>query len=195
MLFKAKEKSSCLARNCLPGDCRPFKVKVENEPSGNNFLRFEREFTCTCLCLARPMMEVFYVENKESNGDYLGKIINPFTCCSRNLEIYDNKNSLKYIIHGNCLQLGFFCPLPCEPCQIIDFDILDANGGTIPGSRLQKRSAGCLKAAVSDADNFSLVFPPSSSKEDRALLMSAVIMMDFMFFEEKQDTNQHRNNF
>jgi len=46
-----------------------------------------------------------------------------------------------------------------------------------------------LKAAFSDADNFSLVFPKKANKEIRAVLMAAVIMMDFMFFEEKPNNN------
>ena len=41
-----------------------------------------------------------------------------------------------------------------------------------------------MKAWLSDADNFSLVFPEGSNAEDRALLMAAVIMLDFMYFEE-----------
>lgn len=195
ILFKAKEKSDCLARQCLSGDCRPFKCKVENEPSGINFLRLERECACTCLCFNRPSMEVFAVENRNDNGDFLGKITNPFTCFNRRLEVWDNKGTLRYALDANCCQLGFFCKCPCEPCQIIDFDVLDANAAIIPGARLQKRSAGCLKAAVSDADNFSLIFPPSATKEDRALLLAAVIMMDFMFFEEKPNQQQRNNNY
>ena len=69
----------------------------------------------------------------------------------------------------------------------------DPNGAIVPGARVQKRSQGCLKAAISDSDNFSVIFPPSSTKEDRALLMAAVIMMDFMLFEEKPNNNRHHN--
>lgn len=46
-----------------------------------------------------------------------------------------------------------------------------------------------MKAAVSDADNFSLVFPKKAKKEMRAVLMAAVIMLDFMFFEESPNNN------
>ena len=41
-----------------------------------------------------------------------------------------------------------------------------------------------MKALVNDSDNFSLVFPEGSNAEERALLMGAVIMLDFMYFEE-----------
>ena len=118
MIFKAKEKSDCLARNCLSGDCRPFKCKVESQPSDVLFLNLEREFTCTCLCLSRPVMEI------KNNSDYVGKVLFPFNCCSKRIEIFDNKHTLKYAIEGSICQLGFCLPLPCEPCQIVDFNIL-----------------------------------------------------------------------
>ena len=41
-----------------------------------------------------------------------------------------------------------------------------------------------MKSLVNDSDNFSLLFPEKSNAEERALLMAAVIMLDFMFFEE-----------
>jgi hypothetical protein len=32
----------------------------------------------------------------------------------------------------------------------------------------KKLSAGCLKACISNADNFSVIFPPNCSNEDKA---------------------------
>ena len=192
-MFKAKEKSSWLARNCLAGHCRPFNVKVEHEGSGSKFLWLHRECSLTCCCFNRPFMEVFYTEGGKEPGDYIGKIINPFKWCNKELQILDNKNDLKYIIWGDCCQLGFWCKFPCEPCQTIEFQILDAGRNPTNG-RLMKKSAGCLKAAISDADNFSLVFPQQATREDRALLMSAVIMLDFMYFEENPNQNQQQYN-
>lgn len=56
-------------------------------------------------------------------------------------------------------------------------------------NKIVKKTAGCMKAAISDADNFSLVFPKKATKEIRAVLMAAVIMLDFMFFEEGPANN------
>lgn len=38
---------------------------------------------------------------------------------------------------------------------------------------------------VGDADNFSLIFPRGASKEDKALLLAVTLMMDYMYFEDK----------
>jgi len=46
---------------------------------------------------------------------------------------------------------------------------------------------------LSDADNFLCTFPPSASNaETKALLLSAILFCDFMFFEDKgKGKNQH----
>ena len=134
-------------------------------------------------------MEVYFTEGGKEQGDYLGKIVNPFKWCNAELQVFDSKNDLKYIIMGDCCQLGFWCQFPCETCQTIQFQILDSRRNPTNG-RLMKKSAGCIKSTFTDADNFSLVFPQNTTKEEKALLMSAVIMLDFMYFEDKQDKNE-----
>jgi len=51
---------------------------------------------------------------------------------------------------------------------------------------MEKRLPGnpCC-AEMTATDNFSLEFPPKATKEERALLLAAVILMDFSYFEEK----------
>lgn len=38
---------------------------------------------------------------------------------------------------------------------------------------------------VGDADNFGVDFPKGMNWEERTLLMSAVLLIDYMMFEEK----------
>jgi len=185
-LFKAKEKSSFCAKQCMSGDCRPFKVKInlcddseelDNEP----FLLLDRPCKCTYYCFNRPEMTVTYVEDGKS--EYIGKIKDPWTCFNIINDIYDKDGNLKYKIEGSCLQIGMHCKGPFDCCETIDFDIKSPSGEVI--STLQKRSPGCVKAALSDADNFAVHFPANASKEDKALIMCAVIFLDFRYFEEK----------
>ena len=187
-IFKAKEKSSCISRTCLSGVCRPFNVKLEHEEHGGKFLWLHRECTCTLCCLNRPSMDVYCCEGSKEPGDLIGKIVNPFTCLSKEVQIFDSQNVLKYVIEAESCQLGLWCKCPCESCQTIEFQILDANRNRT-NCRLMKKSPGCLKAAISDADNFSLIFPHKATSEERALLMAAVIMIDFMYFEENPSKN------
>jgi len=185
-LFKAKEKSSCFAKQCMTGDCRPFQLKVnleddseelDNEP----FLLLDRPCKCTYMCCNRPEMTVTFVE--DGKNEYIGKIRDPWTCCNIVNEIYDKDNNLKYKIEASCLQLGFHFKLPCDACETIDFDIKTPSGEVI--STIQKRSPGCLASAISDADNFSVNFPANASKEDKALIMCCAMFLDYRYFEEK----------
>ena len=134
-LFKAREKSNCCARICLSGDCRPFTVDVEHKAEGSystndgtNFLHFVRKFKCTCCCLARPSMHVYYTEGNQST--YLGRIFDP---CTINLyfHVYGPNDEKLYTVYGDCCQLGIWCRCPCEPCQTVDFEVRDANGNKV----------------------------------------------------------------
>jgi len=176
----------------MSGDCRPFQLKInleddseelDNEP----FLLLDRPCKCTCYCFNRPEMTVTYVEDGKS--EFVGKMKDLWTCCNIINEIYDKDNNLKFIIDGSCLQIGMHCKGPFDCCETIDFDIKNPSGEVV--STLQKRSPGCAKAMVSDADNFALNFPANATKEDKALLMCAVLFLDFRHFEQK--ANQQQN--
>jgi len=45
---------------------------------------------------------------------------------------------------------------------------------------------GFWKAAFSEADNFSVIFPSDMNQEDKALIMAATIFLDFSYFENKK---------
>lgn len=57
---------------------------------------------------------------------------------------------------------------------------------------LDKKSPGCVKASVSDADNFSMFFPTGASLEDKALLLASILFLDYMYFEEKGNEGAER---
>lgn len=143
---------------------------------------FEREYRWTCLCFNRPEMLLFLTENGQKT--YLGKVTNPWTACDLEIRVIDPQEQLKYILTGSCCQLGVFCPqFPCEACETVNFEVRDQHGNKI--SEFQKKTPGCAKASLSDADNFSIIFPTQATPEDRVLLTAGLILMDFTYFEEK----------
>jgi len=191
--YKAKEKSSCFAKQCMSGDCRPFKLNLKLDDDdealdGEPFLLLDRPCKCTCLCFNRPELTVTCVQ--DGANSYLGKVKDIWTCCNVILEIYDKSNNLRYKIDGSCLQVGMHCKGPMDCCETIDFDIKTPSGEVV--STLQKRSPGCINAMVSDADNFAVHFPNNATKEDKALILSAVLLLDYRYFEEKGGFSQQR---
>jgi len=70
----------------------------------------------------------------------------------------------------------------------VQFDIKNSLGENI--GLLEKRAKNCCAAMIADADNFTCEFPPSvSSPEHRALLMSTVLFIDYMMFEDNKKKN------
>jgi len=50
-----------------------------------------------------------------------------------------------------------------------------------------------MKAAFTDMDNFKVYFPKGATKEDKALIMAATIMIDYMYFEESPAGGANQN--
>jgi len=185
-LLRAREKSNFCARQCLSGGCRPFVMNIQlrdNDEKAHNqpFLELERPCTCTCLCFARPVVNIHHVENGKRT--YLGKLVNPWKCnCDLNLEVWDAANIMQYKIKAACCQSGVYCgKYPCQQCQTVDCQV-STNGGLTVGS-IQKRTAGCCASMATNADNWVVSFPNNSTVETKALLTSAALFMDYLFFE------------
>ncbi|KAM3127741.1 hypothetical protein pb186bvf_020173 [Paramecium bursaria] len=195
-MFKAKEKSETCQRICLTADCREYKIKVANygvknyqklrhsetlNDEGRQIFLLDRKYACTFLCCKRPKLDLFYVENH--SNVHLGTIINPFYFCNYGCEIYNNQMQLRYRIEASCCQTYFWFPLPCKSCQHVDFQVFDAQGQVV--TTLAKEGKDCLKNALSDVDQFRCLFPSGATKEDKALLFAATLMLDYSYFEDK----------
>ena len=76
------------------------------------------------------------------------------------------------------------CFLPFSPCNEIKFDIYNAGGGGDPIGCVKKVFAGCTTEII-DSDVFTVTFPPEATATQRANLLAAVMMIDFMYFETK----------
>jgi len=185
-LLRAREKSSWCARQCLGGGCRPFYLNIQlrdNDPNVHNqpFLEIERPCTCTCLCFARPVVNIHHVENGKRT--YIGKLVQPFKCnCDLNLEVYDSVNQLQYKITAACCQYGVYCrQYPCQTCQTVDFNVKTVGGLTV--TSIQKKTAGCCASMLTNADNWAVPFPNNATVETKALLTCAALFLDYLFFE------------
>jgi len=157
------------------------KDYMNDQGDESEILKFNRECACTFYCFNRPELTVDNIMGGQEVR--IGKIRSPWMCMNLQVNVHDETDTLKYKINGSCCQLGLFFKWPCEPCQTIDFDIYNAGGEKV-GS-LQKRTAGCVKAMVSDTANFATIFPAGATSNDKALLLAANIMLDFTYFEEK----------
>ena len=105
--------------------------------------------------MCRPEMIVNHVE--DGAMDPIGKILFPFQCFNKVLKVLDRNDQELYEIYGNCMQYGLCCPnCPCDSCQTVTFDVKEGGEGI---GFLEKKTKGCVKSLISDADNFTCEFP------------------------------------
>lgn len=190
-LLKAKEISGCCARNFLSPTCREFNVEFENLwNNSEQCIELVRPYTCTFLCCNRPRMEVFLTEG--GNKRLIGQFVDNWNFMNYTFQIQDASGNAIYHVKAGCCQKGLICKgFPCKDCQRVEFELWDANKSQQIGTLL-KLGKSCLKNMFGDSDNFSIPFPERSTFEQRVLLMSFGIFIDFMMFEEKgKNNNRH----
>lgn len=188
-LFKATETSHCIDKRCATGHCRPFHLAIsladdDESIDDTPFLALDRPCTCTLYCFNRP--EVFVYKMVKNKGGWekqlLGKIRNPWDICNVAFDVHDSQGYIKYNIIGESCQCGLVCNgCPCSVCEHVEFVIKHPSGSDI--GKINKKPPGCCKALISSADNFSITFPPNSTKEERALFLAATLLLDYIHFE------------
>ena len=187
MLFKCKEQSECCQRNCCSASMREFVMDIKhianagalNENFQNSFVHVNKPFKCTCCCLERPEMIANY-----SNGELVGKVKQPFSCCDPIFTIYDNAGTMRYYIYADCCQCGLCCSGPCAKMSEVTFNIYrDANMGQPIGSIVKKIAN--FSELITSADSYQVNFPADARPNEKLLLIITGLMIDYQFFEER----------
>ena len=98
-----------------------------------------------------------------------------------------------YTVHGTVCQPGVFCFCPCGECARVRFRIYDASDTelTRPVGEVARVFPGCCKAMATEADTFTVTFPTDGSPVKRASLISAVILMNYLFYDRRNDNNNN----
>ncbi|CAD8068106.1 unnamed protein product [Paramecium primaurelia] len=196
-LFKCYEQSSDCTRFWLGPQIRPFEMMVDNyqyksfysnisyqqkQNSDLTIFKFKREYQCTFCCFNRPRLEVHYVENGQNI--FLGYISDPVYCCQIGSNIFNSNGDLIFKIEANTCQSYFWLRCPCSvECNKINFQIKLPTGQMV--APIQKQIKTCLNSQQNRySDNINILFPKQASKEDKALILAATIMIEFMYFEK-----------
>lgn len=70
----------------------------------------------------------------------------------------------------------------------VRFDILNVATGS--AGFIKKIFSGVVKEMLTDADSFVLSFPPDATLQHKMLLLGAVFLIDFMYFENNEKDNK-----
>ena len=194
-LFKCKEISSWFTRNCCPSDIREFNMEINHVSSDNmmnpamtkTFASAFKPFKCTICCLCRPELFLTLTEGQIK----MGTIRHICTICDPEFEVFDERNQLKYIVNASCCQCGLLCANNfCGKLSEAIFNILEPVNRQIIGKIVKKPAD--YSEMVTDADSYQINFPSIASPNDKLLLMSLGLMIDYRYFETDSSDDHKR---
>jgi len=194
--FKCKEESSWCIGNCCSGESRKFKMLIKYSPNGlydkgdnynsNLFAELDRPYKCTCFNLNRPELSVSLTD-----GTNLGKITEPFSCSRVLVDIRNGNGELKYKIDIDWSQPGIACrSFLCGAIESVDFPIQNINkmtGESVLDGEIKRMGRSYAEAVVgSDTDCFDIIFPKNATPEEKFLILSSTLLIDYRFFEDTE---------
>ncbi|MCP4625674.1 MAG: scramblase [bacterium] len=124
--------------------------------------------------LTRPFRFYFHeLDVCRSNGAHLGKIKRRFAILRRIYAVVDRNGNEIFELFGPLLRPWTF--------QI-------KKGGQELG-KITKKWSGLVKESFTDADNFGITFPSGIDLSQKAVLLGAVFLIDFVHFENSGSRN------
>lgn len=179
-VYKAKEKSGFCMRQCC-GHNRSFKMEIKDN-AGREVLKLDRPFNCNCICFPCCLHEMDVLS--PITGQKLGHIKQNWHLTHPRMTVYDSNMQAVFKIEGPCCGCNF--------CSDVNFQVKDMNGSQI--GLVQKQWTGIIKESFTDADNFSVTFPIDLDVKLKAVLLGAVFLVDFMYFEEPANKDSILDN-
>jgi len=184
-VYFALESSSTLMRQCC-GPAREFEMKL-TDYSGTEIISMERPFNyCAMYGKCCPSAEccLDVIEIMSPSIGLLGYIRQEASGCSTSFLIQDESETTLLQIHGPGLCCNFSLGTDLE------YEICSADG-TVKIGTLSKNWSGFLQEYATDADTFAVTFPMDLLVKAKALLLGAVFLIDFMFFEDNQRKSRY----
>ena len=168
--------TECLTRQCLKNQ-RPFTLFVTHKQK--RWLRIVRKYSC---CLQSVQI---YEDDDNTPADVvndnalLGSVFQKWTFFSRSFYILDKDGTTLLEI-----STSIFNP----------YNFVISHNGTDVGE-IKKEWSGFGQEIFTDADNFGFNMDKRLSESTKALLLSAVFLIDFMYFEDNAPAqNRGRRN-
>jgi uncharacterized protein YxjI len=156
-LYFAAEESSVLARLFLK-TLRPFTMHILS-PEGRPVIKG-----------VKPFRFYFHeIDVFNSDGRLLGNVKREFSLLTKRLTVKDAQGAVLYNILAPVLHPWTF--------KI-------SRDGTELGE-IVKNWSGLAKEVFTDADNFSVKFPPGADADQKAALLGALFLIDIIYFENR----------
>ncbi|XP_064642030.1 phospholipid scramblase 2-like isoform X2 [Lineus longissimus] len=183
-VYFAQEESDACMRQCC-GPQRGFTMHITDN-IGNEVISVQREFKCCAgvNCCAGSDCCAMEVEVQAPQGETVGYIKQQQSCLAPCYVVQNtNRDTILEITGPVCIIQGPCCQ------QDQDFDVSTADNKENKVGKISKQWSGLVREYFTDADNFGVNFPMDLDVKMKATLLGAVFLIDFMFFEQKQNNN------
>jgi hypothetical protein len=184
VLVTGRERSNLVCRWCL-GPSRGLTIdwKKGNDTkftTGKPFRCF-RCPTVSPLCQAAVYTSDRGADIGHAREDYC-------TCFTPSFTLYNNKNIPYARVKGPACFGGIF-----EACSDSNFRLEEMNGrvltNVVEKGQLDGKSAEEIAlAALGDSDDYRMKFPDGATNEEKANIISTLILLDYMLFEGDKST-------
>ena len=174
LMFRAQERSNVCCRQMCKSR-RTFTMTLTNAATGAAFIRIERPLRCFF-----SSVDVHSAGCDEASH-LLGRVQRTFALFSRCFNVVGPTGAVLFTITSPMF----------EPWN---FYLRDARGDGAQIGRICKEWSGLAQELFTDADNFGIEWSSSVAESEKALLLGAVFLIDFQFFEDNDMNSQSRSS-
>lgn len=187
-LLKAKEESDCLCRVCCM-NLREFSMDISSDADDQVLYKIHRPFKCTMICCCM-MLFPQELTVSDGQGNVIGRTVQDFkcieACCGKTyMKVEDKDGNVQYNVqHNVCCNANMCNPAyPCF-CPVNHFGIFNADMSEEIGG-IDNIWPGCNFQGLCspETDNYKMVFPTDATPDQKAMLMGALMLTEYMFFE------------
>uniref|UniRef100_A0A1I8GZG8 Phospholipid scramblase n=2 Tax=Macrostomum lignano TaxID=282301 RepID=A0A1I8GZG8_9PLAT len=182
----AQEDTSCCSRQFCGKD-RPFVINIFDY-QGVPQIRITREYKVNCFCQGCSCCSCCKdrIQVECPVDRCVGFVTQECAFCSISYGVFDAQHECSFHIKGPS-----YCMCTC-PCSDKVFSLQTPDRSTEVG-QLKKVWGGLLTEMMTDADSFELLVPAQMPVDQKAVLLGAAFLIDFMFFED--NAGKSKNDF
>ncbi|XP_077998867.1 phospholipid scramblase 1-like [Glandiceps talaboti] len=178
--FAGEESDLCMRQCC--GPARGFQMHIVDNTQ-QEVIRVNREFKCCAGCCWCANVDhcAFELAVEAPVGQVVGYVRQRQYCWVAEYDILDANREQVLRVKGPCCVCQGVC---CTWDQ--EFVVYDKKMTTELG-KISKQWGGLGREMFTNANNFSLTFPLDLDVKMKATLLGACFLIDFMFFEQKNN--------
>ncbi|XP_072047470.1 phospholipid scramblase 2-like [Amphiura filiformis] len=179
-VFFAREESGLCWRLCCQQG-RPFVMHITDN-NNEEVIRIVRPFQCCagcCWCADGGNCCSLTINIESPPGTIVGTVTQTRSSWKPEMNVMNSSGETVLKIRGPCC----LCNMVCCRCDI-QFAVMSADLTQEVGI-ISKQWAGAIKEMFTNADTFSITFPRDLDVKVKAVLVGALFLIDFMFYEQK----------